>query len=91
MQNARETMTNTDTIDRIRERAYAIWQSEGCPEGCAEKHWSAPRRSSAIPTRPPIATPVSCHSPTPRMPRCRPMPMATQRRNRPRSGGSDPE
>lgn len=41
MQNARETMTNTDTIDRIRERAYAIWQSEGCPEGCAEKHWSA--------------------------------------------------
>ena len=27
--------------DRIRERAYAIWESEGCPEGCAERHWSA--------------------------------------------------
>ena len=24
---------------RIRERAYAIWQSEGCPEGRHQDHW----------------------------------------------------
>lgn len=24
---------------RIRERAYALWQQEGCPEGRAEEHW----------------------------------------------------
>lgn len=29
------------TIDeqRIRELAYQIWQSEGCPEGQQERHW----------------------------------------------------
>lgn len=26
--------------NRVRERAYQIWESEGKPEGCAEKHWS---------------------------------------------------
>ena len=24
---------------RIRERAYYLWQQEGCPEGRAEAHW----------------------------------------------------
>lgn len=24
---------------RIRELAYQIWQSEGCPEGHQERHW----------------------------------------------------
>ena len=23
----------------IRERAYAIWQAEGSPEGCHDQHW----------------------------------------------------
>ncbi|GGY61010.1 hypothetical protein GCM10011613_00430 [Cellvibrio zantedeschiae] len=26
--------------NRIRERAYQIWESEGKPEGCAAKHWT---------------------------------------------------
>ena len=26
--------------NRIRERAYQIWEAEGKPNGCAEKHWS---------------------------------------------------
>jgi hypothetical protein len=26
--------------DRVRERAYAIWEREGRPEGGAERHWS---------------------------------------------------
>ena len=25
--------------DLIRDRAYAIWQAEGCPEGRREQHW----------------------------------------------------
>jgi hypothetical protein len=36
-----QTPGTTDTLDRIRERAYTIWQTEGCPDGCAEQHWSA--------------------------------------------------
>jgi hypothetical protein len=24
---------------KVRERAYAIWEREGCPEGQAERHW----------------------------------------------------
>ncbi|AJR23435.1 MULTISPECIES: DUF2934 domain-containing protein [Sphingobium] len=28
-----------DTEDRIRERAYAIWEAQGHPEGLAEDHW----------------------------------------------------
>lgn len=25
--------------ERIRARAYEIWQREGCPEGCEDEHW----------------------------------------------------
>lgn len=27
------------TVERIRERAYALWEEEGCPSGRAEHHW----------------------------------------------------
>jgi hypothetical protein len=30
-----------DRDDRIREFAYFLWLEEGCPEGQAERHWSA--------------------------------------------------
>lgn len=29
---------------RIREFAYQIWQSEGCPEGQEERHWTMARK-----------------------------------------------
>ena len=29
----------SDTDDRIRERAHAIWEAQGHPEGKAEEHW----------------------------------------------------
>lgn len=34
-------MRNASPIDdfSIRERAYALWEQEGCPDGCAERHW----------------------------------------------------
>ncbi|MES2539422.1 MAG: DUF2934 domain-containing protein [Pseudomonadota bacterium] len=25
--------------DSIRERAYSLWEAEGCPDGCADRHW----------------------------------------------------
>ena len=28
-----------DREDKIRARAYAIWQQEGCPEGRSLDHW----------------------------------------------------
>ena len=28
-----------DLEQRIRERAYEIWENEGCPEGRGEEHW----------------------------------------------------
>jgi hypothetical protein len=30
---------NRDRQEKIRERAYAIWESEGCPEGKHLDHW----------------------------------------------------
>jgi hypothetical protein len=30
--------------ERIRERAYRIWESEGRPEGCQDAHWEQARR-----------------------------------------------
>ncbi|RYI20590.1 MAG: DUF2934 domain-containing protein [Acetobacteraceae bacterium] len=23
----------------VRERAYAMWEAAGCPEGCEQQHW----------------------------------------------------
>ena len=28
-----------DLAQRTRERAYALWQQDGCPEGQADRHW----------------------------------------------------
>lgn len=30
-----------DDEERIRQRAYALWEEQGCPDGCAEVHWHA--------------------------------------------------
>ncbi len=32
-------MNMTHDEQRIRERAYRIWESEGCPQGQEMKHW----------------------------------------------------
>ena len=29
---------------RIRERAYEIWNAQGCPEGRADEHWLTAER-----------------------------------------------
>lgn len=55
----------TSNEHRIRELAYQIWQSEGCPEGHQERHWhmacklaEAELQASAPQSRPrkPVAT-----------------------------------
>jgi hypothetical protein len=32
-------MTNSDLKERIRRRAYILWEQEGRPEGRADEHW----------------------------------------------------
>jgi hypothetical protein len=31
---------NAESEDRVRARAYALWEREGQPEGGAERHWT---------------------------------------------------
>ena len=33
-------MSNEISEEMVRERAQAIWQREGCPDGAAERHWT---------------------------------------------------
>ncbi len=33
-------MSNEISEEMVRERAQAIWQREGCPDGDAERHWA---------------------------------------------------
>jgi hypothetical protein len=37
-----------DFEKRVRERAYKLWQEEGCPEGRADVHWDKARELVAI-------------------------------------------
>jgi hypothetical protein len=37
--------TQEDVEHRIRERAFALWQEAGCPEGRAEEFWLRARDS----------------------------------------------
>jgi DnaJ-class molecular chaperone len=32
-------MADADLHERIKQRAYALWEQEGRPEGQSEKHW----------------------------------------------------
>lgn len=36
-----------DIEERVRRRAHAIWEREGCPAGRAEEHWAAAREEIA--------------------------------------------
>jgi hypothetical protein len=41
-------MKDKDFERRVRERAYKLWQEEGCPEGRSEVHWERARELVAI-------------------------------------------
>ena len=42
----------TDREDKIRERAYGIWEEEGHPHGRAEHHWQRAAREVVEPPAP---------------------------------------
>jgi len=38
-----------DPQQRIRQRAYELWEASGCPQGCETEHWlQAERELSAL-------------------------------------------
>jgi hypothetical protein len=37
-----------DREDKIRARAYQLWEEEGRPEGSAEQHWFTAKESLAV-------------------------------------------
>ena len=37
-----------DLEERVKRRAYRLWQEEGCPEGRADVHWEKARELVAI-------------------------------------------
>ena len=45
-----------DLDARIRERAYHIWQQEGCPPGRSQVHWDMARELVAIEENQSLAT-----------------------------------
>jgi hypothetical protein len=51
--------------NRIREYAYQIWQSEGCPDGQAHRHWEmACKRLKQKRSEPTDATNMTSATPT---------------------------
>ncbi|MFM0015852.1 DUF2934 domain-containing protein [Paraburkholderia sediminicola] len=36
-------MNNMSVEERIRARAYELWQQDGCLEGCADEYWHMAR------------------------------------------------
>jgi hypothetical protein len=34
-----QNTSSTPDAAAVSQRAYEIWQREGCPEGCAMEHW----------------------------------------------------
>ncbi len=49
----------TSEEQRIREFAYQIWQSEGCPHGQDERHWEMARKLVEAENGIPTAKPAS--------------------------------
>jgi len=39
MMNSEADFPKPSQEDRIRERAFSLWQAEGAPEGAADRHW----------------------------------------------------
>ena len=46
----------SDLENRIRERAYQLWEQEGCPEGRADTHWDKASELVAIEDNHQLAT-----------------------------------
>ena len=49
----------SESFTRIQQRAYALWEGAGCPEGKEEEHWLAAEREVEEETRSGAGIPVS--------------------------------
>jgi hypothetical protein len=61
-----ETIIMEQTLEqRIRERAYALWQANGCAIGQAEQHWLAAEREvlAILTTQAPAPVPTATRKP----------------------------
>nr|WP_257012865.1 DUF2934 domain-containing protein [Pseudomonas aeruginosa] len=47
---------------RIREFAYQIWESEGCPDGQAERHWAMARQLAEAEAAAAASASASCRA-----------------------------
>ncbi|MBI2719838.1 MAG: DUF2934 domain-containing protein [Rhizobiales bacterium] len=60
-------ISHIEREERVRAIAYAIWEEEGRPDGCAEDHWlkaeqlvdaeAAPREAAVDPVQAPVTEP----------------------------------
>ena len=53
-----------DAEHPIRERAYFLWEKEGCPEGRDAEFWERARLMHAADAAPPVTTPLQSRSPS---------------------------
>ena len=72
---------------RIRELAYQIWQSEGCPHGEEERHWEMARKLVEAEKGAPVAKPATrarktATKPTDATPKVKEAPAAKPRASR---------
>jgi hypothetical protein len=37
-----------DQQNRIRQRAYELWEASGCPQGCEAEHWLQAERELSV-------------------------------------------
>lgn len=54
---------NRDSEQRIRERAYQLWQKEGSPEGRDQEFWERARLMVQAEGEAPMQTPLSKRTP----------------------------
>lgn len=61
-------MSNETKIDKqqIREYAYQIWLTEGCPQGQAQRHWEMARQLAEAEILAASATPPDSRPPSTR-------------------------
>ncbi len=46
------TKIEQQIMERIRKRAYELWEAHGCPQGCDQQHWLEAEREIRSQTKP---------------------------------------
>jgi hypothetical protein len=82
-------MSNHVTIDeqQIREYAYQIWLTEGCPQGQSQRHWDMARQLAEAETLAASAPPPAARPPSTRKARSTTTPAKASVPKKPRGTG----